>query len=100
MEHNLGSLLAEPYRTGRPGRLLKAAKRLTLAGAVGAAVGGRSRVMSALAGAALMGGSVLTRFGVYGAGVASTKDPKYVVIPQRERLDRRLAGVADGDARG
>jgi hypothetical protein len=47
-----------------------------------------------------MGGSMLTRFGVYGAGVASTKDPKYVVIPQRERLDRRLAGVADGDARG
>jgi hypothetical protein len=99
MEHNLGSLLAEPYRTGRPGRLLKAAKRLTVAGAVGAVAGGRSRVVSALAGAALMGGSVLTRFGVYGAGVTSTKDPKYVVIPQRQRMDARSAGVQDGLAR-
>jgi hypothetical protein len=100
MEHNLGPLLAEPYKLGRPGRLLRAAKALTIAGGVGSVVGGRSRVLSALSGLALMGGSMLTRFGVYGAGVASTKDPKYVVIPQRERLDRRLAGVADGDTRG
>ena len=100
MEHNLGPLLAEPYKLGRPGRLLRTAKALTIAGGVGSVVGGRSRVLSALSGLALMGGSVLTRFGVYGAGVASTKDPKYVVIPQRERLDRRLAGVADGDTRG
>jgi hypothetical protein len=88
MEHNLGPLLAEPYRLGRPGRLLRAAKSLTVVGGVGAVIGGRSRVVSALAGVALMGGSLLTRFGVYGAGVASTKDPKYVVIPQRERVDR------------
>jgi hypothetical protein len=98
MEHNLGPLLAEPYQQGRPGRLLRAARALTIAGGIGSVVAGRSRVLSALSGVALMGGSVLTRFGVYGAGVASTKDPKYVVIPQRERLDRRLAGVADGHA--
>jgi hypothetical protein len=43
---------------------------------------------------------VLTRFGVYGAGVASTKDPKYVVIPQRQRMDARsAASAADGLAR-
>ena len=98
MEHNLGPLLAEPYKLGRPGRLLRAARALTIAGGLGSVVSGRSRVLSALSGLALMGGSVLTRFGVYGAGVASTKDPKYVVIPQRERLDRKLAGVADGHA--
>lgn len=93
MEHNLGHLLAEPYQQGKPGRLLRAARSLTIAGGIGAVVGGRSRVVSALAGTALMGGSVLTRFGVYGAGVASTKDPKYVVIPQRERLNARAAST-------
>ena len=29
-----------------------------------------------------------TRFGVFDAGVASTKDPRYVVVPQRERVRR------------
>jgi hypothetical protein len=89
MQHRLGPLLAEPYRIGRPGKLLKAAKALTVAGGVGALLGGRSRVVSALAGAALLGGSVLTRFGVYGAGMTSAKDPKYTVIPQRQRLAER-----------
>jgi hypothetical protein len=27
------------------------------------------------------------RFGTFEAGVASTRDPKYVVVPQRERLE-------------
>ena len=44
--------------------------------------------------AALLGGSALQRFGVFEAGVASTKDPKYVVVPQRERVAARQA--ADG----
>jgi hypothetical protein len=39
------------------------------------------------AGLALLAGSALQRFGAFEAGVASTKDPKYVVQPQRERLD-------------
>ncbi|MFD1052351.1 polysulfide reductase, partial [Kibdelosporangium lantanae] len=30
----------------------------------------------------------LQRFGVFEAGVASTKDPAYVVVPQRERVRR------------
>jgi hypothetical protein len=47
-----------------------------------------------VAGLALLGGSALQRFGVFEAGVASTKDPKYVVIPQRERLQGRPS--ADG----
>jgi hypothetical protein len=40
------------------------------------------------AGAALLAGSALTRFGIFAAGVESAKDPKYTVVPQRERLDR------------
>jgi hypothetical protein len=43
---------------------------------------------SIVSGTSLLAGSVLTRFGVFEAGVASAKDPKYVVVPQRERLER------------
>ncbi|MCW2907307.1 MAG: Polysulfide reductase, NrfD [Actinomycetia bacterium] len=77
---------AEPYRTGRPGRLLDAAEALTVAGAAGAVLGGRSRVATAICGAALLTASALTRFGVFEAGRASARDPKYTVRPQRERL--------------
>jgi polysulfide reductase-like protein/4Fe-4S dicluster protein len=38
-------------------------------------------------GVALLAGSALQRFGVFEAGVESTRDAKYVVVPQRERLD-------------
>ncbi len=82
---------SEPYTQGRPGRLLRAARVLTAAGGVGAALGGRSQLLSRLSGAALVGGSVLTRFGIFGAGIASAEDPKYVVIPQRERLSSKAA---------
>jgi hypothetical protein len=37
----------------------------------------------------LPAGSALQRFGVLEAGIASTKDPRYIVIPQRERVDAR-----------
>ncbi len=39
-----------------------------------------------LAGAALVASSALTRFGIFEAGLASARDPKYTVRPQRERL--------------
>jgi hypothetical protein len=35
-----------------------------------------------------MAGSACTRFGVFEAGQASARDPKYTVVPQRERLNR------------
>jgi hypothetical protein len=44
--------------------------------------------VSGAAGLALAAGSALQRFGVFEAGVASAKDPKYTVVPQRERLER------------
>ncbi|MGW7681725.1 NrfD/PsrC family molybdoenzyme membrane anchor subunit [Kribbella sp. NPDC054772] len=76
---------AEVYRDGRPGTLLKIARGLTAAGAALTPFGRRSRVVSALAGTAYLAGSVLTRFGVFQAGLASARDPKYTVVPQRER---------------
>jgi formate-dependent nitrite reductase membrane component NrfD len=47
------------------------------------------RILNPVSGAALMAGSACTRFAVFHAGVASTEDPRYTVVPQRARLDRR-----------
>ena len=87
METSMG-IAAEPLREGKAGRLVKASRILTIAGAAGSLLSGRSRTMGVLSGAALMAGSVCTRFGVFEAGQASARDPKYTVVPQRERLDR------------
>jgi hypothetical protein len=76
---------AEPYQQGRAGTLMQAAEALTAAGLAGAALARRSRAVAALAGAALMAASALTRFGVFEAGRASARDPEYTVGPQRQR---------------
>jgi formate-dependent nitrite reductase membrane component NrfD len=90
-------MVAEPYHQGRPGVFMKTARNLTIAGVAAAALGRRSRPLSVLAGASFQAASLLTRFGVFQAGLASAKDPKYTVVPQRERQrqrsgDRTLAG--------
>ncbi|RZU54407.1 polysulfide reductase NrfD [Krasilnikovia cinnamomea] len=82
-------ILSEPYAQGRPGRLLRAGRVLTALGVAGGLLGRRSRVVSALSGLSLLGASVLTRFGIFEGGVASARDPKYTVVPQRERLAQR-----------
>ena len=88
-------LVAEPYRIGRPGRLMEASRRAAMAASVVTVLAGRrSRVLSALAGMTYVGASVATRFGVFEAGIASAKDPKYVVVPQRERMAARAAREA------
>ncbi|WP_082043820.1 NrfD/PsrC family molybdoenzyme membrane anchor subunit [Mobilicoccus massiliensis] len=90
MEDKLG-MLAEPMREGKAGKLLTAAKVLTLTGAALSLFGGRSRLAAVAAGVALNAGSACTRFGVFEAGLTSARDPKYTVVPQRERLERKLA---------
>lgn len=84
MERRMG-MVAEPYNEGRPGRIMKAGRVLSAAGAAGAVLGRRSRLATALSGAAMVAASACTRFGVFGAGLASADDPKYTVVPQRER---------------
>ena len=81
VERRLGDV-AETMRYGRAGKLMRAARTLTAAGAAAAALGGRSRH-----GAALLAGSACTRFGVFHAGIASADDPVYTVGPQRTRKD-------------
>jgi hypothetical protein len=93
VEHGHG-IVDEPYREGRPGMLLKAAKACTVAGGAVTLLARRSRVAAVAGGALLAAGSALTRFGVFEAGVESTKDPKYVVVPQRERIAARQNGHA------
>ena len=88
-------LSAEPYRIGKAGRLMSTARTMTAAAAVVTAVGARrSRALSVLAGATCVAASVMTRFGVFEAGIQSAKDPKYTVVPQRERLELRRAKQA------
>ena len=95
MERSMG-LAAETLRRGSAGRWMAASRILTAAGAAGALLmGRRSRVASAISGAALVAGSVGTRFGIFEAGQASAADPKYTVRPQRERLDRQRDSTPD-----
>ncbi len=89
MEASMG-ITAEPLHTGKAGRLMRAGKVLTVAGASGAGLlGRRSRLAAAVSGAALLAGSACTRFGIFEAGQASARDPKYTVVPQRARLSAR-----------
>jgi hypothetical protein len=86
MERSMG-LAAEPLHQGTAGTLIRASRALTATGALGALAGSRSRVVSAISGAALLAGSACTRFGIFEAGQASARDPKYTVVPQRNRID-------------
>lgn len=94
MERAMG-LTAEPLHSGHAGQLMRASKALTAAGALGAVAARRSRLLSAASGAALLAGSACLRFGVFEAGQDSARDPRYTVVPQRERLDRQ-GGVPSG----
>lgn len=82
-------LEGEPLRQGRAGRLLEVSRWLMLGGAAVTILGGRWRPAAVLAGLALNAGSALTRFGVFEAGLVSAKDPRYTVVPQRQRLDEK-----------
>jgi Polysulphide reductase, NrfD len=89
-------MAAEPYRSGRAGAYIRAGQALSVLGVAGAllgrAGGRRGRVISALAGASLLAASAATRWGIFHAGLASAADPKYTVVPQRDRLRSRAAG--------
>jgi formate-dependent nitrite reductase membrane component NrfD len=90
VEHGHG-IVSEPYHLGKAGKLLRAAKAATLSGAGITALAGRTRAGSVVGGVLLAAGSLMTRMGIFEAGLASAKDPKYTVIPQRARLEARAA---------
>jgi Polysulphide reductase, NrfD len=76
-------LAGEPYRTGESGRMLAAARYLTLGGGVAALGAKRSRTAAAVSAALLTGGGICAKIAVLRAGKASAADPKYVVASQR-----------------
>jgi formate-dependent nitrite reductase membrane component NrfD len=84
-----GVSLAEPYEAGTTGAILRIAEFLTAGALAGAVLGRRSRAVCALAGASLVTASAMTRFGIFEAGMASARDPKYTIVPQRRRSNFR-----------
>jgi hypothetical protein len=100
MERRLG-FLGEPYHQGAAGNFGRLGKGLLLSGAAVMALGGRVRPLAATGGALILGGAACTRWSIFKAGSQSARDPRYTVIPQRERLDRRAeAAESNGRARG
>ena len=88
--------VGEPMERGRAGAMIRASTALTVAGGLGTVLIGRHRLGAALSGAALVAGSVLTRFGIFEAGIESARDPKYTVEPQRRRRDEAAGDRAGG----
>lgn len=85
--HRRLGMVAEPLSQGRPGRMLRASRWCARAGLGLLAVSAvrRSRALDVAGGLALTAESVLTKFGYFHAGTASAADPRYTVLPQRER---------------
>lgn len=96
MERRMDPVAAEPLHHGAPGKMLKASKALAAIGGIGALFSGKSRTVAVISGVALLAASALTRFGVLHAGLHSVEDPRYVIEPQKRRLEaRRRAGITD-----
>jgi formate-dependent nitrite reductase membrane component NrfD len=96
MHRRLG-FVGEVYEQGAAGRFARASKALT---AVGAGLlawrGGRSRAAAITGSALVLGGEVALRWSVFKAGFQSARDPRYTVVPQRERVRKREAGASSG----
>jgi hypothetical protein len=92
MEESAG-IAAETLHRGRAGMLMRLSKTLTTAGLLGTVLGGRDRRIAGASGLALLGGSVTGRFGIFYAGQESAADPKYTVVPQRERAAARTSSA-------
>jgi len=94
MEKKLG-FVGEVYKEGAAHRYGRMAKVATAAGAGLLALGGkRSRTAAALGGALVLGGELALRWSVFKAGFQSARDPKYTVVPQKQRAAERERGGA------
>jgi len=93
MEHRLG-FVGEVYKKGEAGRFAKLSKACTVAGSTLIALKGkRSRTAAVAGGALVLAGEVALRWSVFKAGFQSARDPRYTVLPQRERLSKRKKGA-------
>jgi formate-dependent nitrite reductase membrane component NrfD len=92
MEKRLG-MLAEPYHKGLSGKLSIASKVASLTGAAVLARSKRSRTAAVAGSSLVLTGAMLLRWGVFKAGFASARDPKYTIVPQRQRVEARQQQV-------
>ena len=89
LESRLG-LVGEVFLTGDARHHLDRASTFTALGTLGSMLlGRRSRLASIASGAALLAGGLHERLGLLHAGIQSTKDPRYVVEPQRRRIEEQ-----------
>ena len=86
MEQRLGAI-GQPYAEGRAGRLSRLSTQLTTGGLLLLAAGRRRRAVACAGAALVVAGAATERFAVFHAGVQSAADPRYVVQPQRDRLE-------------
>jgi formate-dependent nitrite reductase membrane component NrfD len=85
MHRRLG-FVGEVYEKEEAGKFARVSKVCTAAGAALLATRGkRSRAAAVGGGALILAGELALRWSVFKAGFQSARDPRYVVIPQRER---------------
>jgi hypothetical protein len=98
MERRMG-IVGDSYRTGKGRRYEQAATALLVAGAAGALLSRRrGALLRRASGLALLAGSACSRFAIFEAGLVSARDPRYTVVPQRQRVDDRRQESAEGAA--
>jgi hypothetical protein len=86
--------VGEVYDQGTAGKLARASKLCTAAGGMLLATRAKhSRAAAGAGGALVLAGGMALRWSVYRAGFQSAKDPRYTVIPQRERKRAREAAA-------
>jgi DMSO reductase anchor subunit len=92
---------AQPYKSGAASHLRRVSRACASVGWVLLARrGGSSRPAAVPAGVLMLASALCRRLSVFKAGVEGAADPKYVVGPQRERIERReTRGGARSDAR-
>ena len=88
MERRMG-LAGEAFNEGKAKRFHSFARALLTGGVICAFVSRRNRILNILSGAALLVGSAFTRFAIFEAGLNSAEDPRYTVVPQRQRVEAR-----------
>jgi hypothetical protein len=95
MEQRLGQH-GEAYKQGAPAHFGRVAQACIVTGATLLfRHGGSSRAAAMSSGTLLCAGALSARWSVFKAGFASASDPKYVVGPQRSRIERgERAGAA------
>jgi formate-dependent nitrite reductase membrane component NrfD len=86
--HREAGPIRAAHERGTAGKLAQIGKLCAIGGVVAAVVGGQHPRLRRAGGLALVAASAVARLAVFRAGVASADDPRFVVTPQRRRVDQ------------